>query len=74
MRKNLLLEAYGQNPLLEAYAQNPLLEAHADAFSRTRNLKFDLSLHLHPYFGYASSEGYDESVHMHRLVLTFPSQ
>ena len=25
---------------------------------------FDLSLHLHPYFGYASSEGSRESAHI----------
>ena len=31
-------------------------------FSRTRGLNIDLSLHLHPYFEYANSRGFAESV------------
>ena len=34
---------------------------------------FDMSLHLHPYFQCASSEGTDETAQMHRLTLTFPA-
>ena len=45
----------------------PLINAHADATREARGLKFGLSLHLHPYFVYASTEGSGESVHMHRL-------
>ena len=30
----------------------------ADVFSKARHLNFGMSLHLHPYFAYVSSEGY----------------
>ena len=30
---------------------------------------FGLSIYLHPYIVYASSEGYDEFAHLHRLAL-----
>ena len=42
-------------------AQKPHLNAHADITSGARDLNFDLSLHLHPYFVYASSKGSGES-------------
>ena len=51
-----------------AYGQMPLLNAHADLFSWTRGLMFGLSLHLHPYFVYVSSEGCGESEHMPRFA------
>ena len=44
---------------------------HADASSEGQVLNFDLSLHLHPYFGYVSREGSDESAHLRRLIWTF---
>ena len=51
-----------------AYAQMPLINALADISSKARCINFDLSLRLPPYFVYASSEGSDESAHMHRLA------
>ena len=50
--------------LLIAYAQNPHLHvnAHAVVSDWARGLKVGLSLNLHPYFVYASSEGSDASV------------
>ena len=53
---------------LIAYAQKPHLNAHAEVSSGARGLNFDLSLHLYPYFAYASGEGSDETAHMRRLV------
>ena len=50
-----------------AYAQMPLINALADISSKARCLNFTLSLSLHSYFVYASSEGSDESGHMRRL-------
>ena len=35
----------------------PLANARADVYSEARGLNFSLSLHLHPYFVYASREG-----------------
>ena len=46
--------------------------AHAAVSSRARCLKFVLSLHLHPYFVFASSQGTGESVHLHRSCLPEP--
>ena len=42
------------------YAQKPTLNAYADVSSGPN---FGLSLHLHPYFVYASSEGAGKSAH-----------
>ena len=42
----------------------PLIKAHAEVSSEARGLNFCLSLHLHPYFMYASSEGSGGSAHM----------
>ena len=39
-------------------------QAHTDVSSKIKGLQFGLSLHLHPYFVYGSSEGSDESAHM----------
>ena len=40
----------------------PLINAH-DITSEAGGLWFDISLHLHPYFVYASSKGSGESAH-----------
>ena len=42
--------------LMSHMRNNPAINPHADVSSRARGLKFGLSLHLHPYFEYASSE------------------
>ena len=47
------------------------INAHAYVSSRAWGSKFSLSMHLHPFYVYASSEGYDESAHMRRLALAF---
>ena len=61
-------------PLLTACAQVPLINAHPDVFKEARGLYFGLSLHLHPYFMYASSEGSGESAHMRRLAWAFAAR
>ena len=52
--------------VLITYVKTPLrlINAHADIFSIARSLNFGLSLHLHPFFVYASSEGFGESAHI----------
>ena len=45
---------------LIAYTQKPPINAHVDISSRARGLNFGLSLHLHPYFVFAISEGCGE--------------
>ena len=47
--------------VLIVYAQKPLINDHDDVSSDARSLQFGLSLHLHLYFLYASSEGSGES-------------
>ena len=42
----------------------PLIKAHAEVSSEARGLNFCQSLHLHPYFMYASSAGSGGSAHM----------
>ena len=54
--------------LLIEYEQMPSCNYHAGVPSGARGLKFALSLHLHPFVMYASSEGSGETVRMHRLV------
>ena len=49
--------------ILIAYAQNRPINANADVFSTARGLNFGLSLHLHPYYAHACSEGTGESAH-----------
>ena len=51
-----------------AYVKMPLINAHADLSIGTRGLSVCLSLHLHPYFVYASSAGSSESADMRRLA------
>ena len=46
----------------------PSLSAYADVSSGARGLIFGLSLRLHPYFMYASSEGSSETAHLCRLT------
>ena len=55
-----------ENLVLIAYAQMSLSNTHAGVSSEASSLSFDLSLYLHPYFVYASCEGYGESWHMCR--------
>ena len=43
----------------------------ASAWDLVRCLNFELSLHLHTYFVYVSSEGSDESAHLYRLIWAF---
>ena len=50
--------------LLTACAQMALINARPDVFKEARGLYFSMSLHLHPYFMYASSEGSSESAHI----------
>ena len=52
-----------------AYVQKPLLNAYADLSSMARGLFFCLSLHLHPYFVYASSEKSGESSLLNTLSI-----
>ena len=54
-----------------AHAQTPPLNANAGVSSGIKVLNCDLSLHLHPYFVYASSERSGESAHMRRLARVF---
>ena len=51
-----------------AYAHKPSITSHSAISSRERSLNFSLSLHLHPYFVYANSEGSGESAHVRRLT------
>ena len=68
----LMMDSYRQAAhqilVLNMQVQIPLTNALADTFSKTigDGLNFGLSLHLHPYFLYASSKGYGKSVHMCR--------
>ena len=48
--------------------QNSTINVHADASSGTRDLHFGLSLHLHPLFVHASSEGSCQSAHLHSKI------
>ena len=45
---------------LFGHARKPPLNAHVYISSRTRGLNFGQSVHLDPYFVYASSEGSGE--------------
>ena len=53
-----------------AFAQKKKLpfKAHANAYSCSTGIYFELGLHLHLNFEYASSEGSGESAHMCRLA------
>ena len=50
------------------YVQMPLIKIHIGVSSGARGIFFGLSLHLHPYFVYASSKCSGEPVHMCGLV------
>ena len=52
-----------------SYGQRPLMNAIADVLSKSRDLKFGLSFHLHPYIVHPRSEGYGKSARMRRLVI-----
>ena len=54
--------------VLIAYAQRPPLNAHAGVSSGSRGLTVGVSLHLHPYFMYASSEGSGQSAQTHQSL------
>ena len=49
----------------------PVINTHAGVSNGARSLQFGLSLHLHPFFVYASSEDSGESAHMRRLAWIF---
>ena len=53
------------------YVQKPHLKARADISSGAKGLYFGVTLHLHPYFVKASSEGSGVSGRMHRLTRVF---
>ena len=57
--------------VLNAYVQKPPLDANADAPITNKGLTFGLSLHLNPYFVYASNIGSGQTVHLCRLVWVF---
>ena len=54
--------------VLIAYAHKPTITSHSDISSGARSLNFGLSLDLHPYFVYASSEDSGVSAHVRRLT------
>ena len=54
--------------VLIAYVKMPLINVNGDISSIARDLKFGLSIHLHPYFVYAISEGSGDSAHMRRIA------
>ena len=60
--------------VLIAYVRESPLNADADKSSRARGLKFCLSLHLHPYFVYTSSEASGESAQLRRLTRAFVAE
>ena len=66
MRSQYVYLSVHEISVLMAYAQMPLINAHTDVSSQTRGLIFHLSLHICPYFVYASSEGSNVSVHKRR--------
>ena len=68
--ENLVLIAYAP-PTTKKKQKNKKKNAHADVSSLVKSLKFNLGLHLHPYFVHASSEGAFESVLMRRLNRAF---
>ena len=53
------------------YRMCAIINDHADVAGKARDLNFCMSLYLHPYFVFASSEGFGESVPMGRLAQTF---
>ena len=55
-------------------SQVPSLNAAAKVSSQALDIKFGLSLHLHPFFVYVSSEGSGESAHLRRLARAFASR
>ena len=57
--------------VLIAYAQIPLINAYTDVPCGNRGLHVGLSLHRHPYFVCACSEGESESAHMRTLACAF---
>ena len=40
-------------------------------YPATRGLNFGMHFNLHPYFVYASIEGYGKSAHIHKLACAF---
>ena len=50
------------------FRNNPENFPPCDISSKGRGLNFGLSLHLHPYFVYASSKGSGESAYKSRLI------
>ena len=50
--------------------KRPPLNARAGVSSRARSVNVALSLHLHPNFVYASSEGCDEPAHLMQAHLS----
>ena len=50
----------------------PLINAHVDVFSEASGQNFDMGLHIHPYFVYASrkcsGESKAQAMHLRRLA------
>ena len=55
-RTDTTYEPFHEISLLVAHAQMPHIIAQADVSSEAIGIKFGLSLHLHPYFMYASND------------------
>ena len=53
-----------------AYAQKPPVNVHAGVSSGNMFNRY-LGVYLHPYFVYASCEGYGENAHLCRLARAF---
>ena len=73
--KLVLSSIYMHEPAREVlvhvgYARMPIINAHVDVSREATciGLKFGMSCYLYPSFMYASSEGSDESAHMHSLT------
>ena len=47
------------------YAQKPQINAYVDISVGSKGLDLGLRFHLYPYFVFASSDGSEESAHMH---------
>ena len=54
--------------LFIAYTQKALTNTHDKVSSNACGVNFDLCIHPHPFFAYASSEGSDQAVHKRRLT------
>ena len=68
MWKLIFKPTHHENLVLITHAQKSPLKLQADVSRGARGLNFNQSLHLHPYFKYASSKGSGECGHLRRLA------